>query len=220
MLSKRLLIFSSFELYWECDDSLPLRKDRSNSRIYLQTRRLSPKLSTGDWHWMVEDYTCRNLTDERDKLPALSELATVYYQATKRDYLVGLWRQSLIEDLIWRRGHATYSKSGKPGVPSKYRAPSWFWASLDFNIMFFFPYGFSPSTKVLGTYADTQVSKEPEYEGTEWIHLCGPLLEADTMCGSHIWFDLGLGDSAESVTWMDGPLRPTLWDSMPMEEFE
>jgi hypothetical protein len=40
------------------------------------------------------------------------------------------------------------------------------------------------------------------------------------MCGSHIWFDLGLGDSAESVTWMDGPLSPTLWDSMSMEEFE
>jgi hypothetical protein len=218
MLSKRLLIFSSYELYWECDDSPPQRKNKINSRILLHTHRLSPKLSTTDWHSIVEDYTCRNLTDERDKLPALSGLASVYYQVTKKDYLAGLWRQSLIEDLLWKREPASFGKSGKQGVPSKYRAPSWSWASLDFNIAFLYLWGFPPSTEVLGTYADTQVFKEPEYEGTEWIHLCGPLLEADTMYGSQAWFDLE--DSAGPVTWMGGPLSPALWDSISTEEFE
>jgi hypothetical protein len=207
-----------YELYWECDDSPPQRKNRIISRIILHTHRLSPKLSTTDWHSIVEDYTCRNLTDERGKLPALSGLASVHYQVTKKDYLTGLWRQSLIEDLLWKRVPASYGKSGKPGVPSKYRAPSWSWASLDFNIAFLCLWEFPPSTEVLGTYADTQVSKEPEYEGTEWIHLCGPLLEADTMYGSQTWFDLE--DSAEPVAWMGGPLSPAPWDSKSMEEFE
>jgi hypothetical protein len=223
LLSKRLLIFSRYDLYWECDDSPPQRRDGANkfARILEHTHRLSPKLSTSDWHLIVEDYTCRNLTDERDKLPALSGLATVYYQATKKDYLAGLWRQSLIEDLLWRRDQVSYGKSGKSGVPSKYRAPSWSWASLDFNISFFYLQGFSPSTEVLGTYADAQVSKEPEYEGADWIHLRGPLLEADTMYGSTIWFDLG--NSTTPLTWMDTrerPLSPNLWGSMSMEEFE
>jgi hypothetical protein len=88
--------------------------------------------------------------------------------------------------IYYRRDKVTYGKSGKSGVSSKYRAPSWSWVSLDFNISFFYLQGFSPSTEVLGTYADTQVSKEPEYEGTEWIHLRGPLLEADTMGGLSI----------------------------------
>jgi hypothetical protein len=225
LISKRLLIFSRYDLYWECDDSPPQRRDGANkfASILEHTHRLSRKLSTSDWHLIVEDYTCRNLTDDRDKLPAMSGLATVYYQATKKDYLAGLWRQSLIEDLLWRRDKVTYGKSGKSGVSSKYRAPSRSWVSLDFNISFFYLQGFSPSTEVLGPYADTQVSKEPEYEGTEWIHLRGPLLEADTMGGSSIEFDLGY--STAPWAWMDtgrlgGRLSPNLWGSMSMEEFE
>jgi hypothetical protein len=75
------------------------------------------------WKLMVKDYPSRQLTDPRDKLPALSGIVTYFQSALADDYLAGLWRKHLLFDLSW-----TTSKGVRPPV---WRCPSWSWMSVD-----------------------------------------------------------------------------------------
>ena len=72
---------------------------------------MSEPLVTGDltadetiraWHIIVQGYTSKNLTYEKDRLPALSGLARRFCQMeTGTDYRAGLWRDNLALDLLW-----------------------------------------------------------------------------------------------------------------------
>jgi hypothetical protein len=83
------------------------------------------------WAFIVNNYTERHLTYEKDKLVALAGLAGEIQAVTKDDYLAGIWRTNLVDGLLW----TTYSES-KATRPAQYRAPSWSWASLNGPIDF------------------------------------------------------------------------------------
>jgi hypothetical protein len=85
------------------------------------------------WLSIVEDYSRRYLTDEDDKLPALSGLAADYQRKWNDRYLAGVWQRQLWKQLQW---YAVPSNYRIPRRPSKYRAPSWSWASIDGHINF------------------------------------------------------------------------------------
>jgi hypothetical protein len=87
------------------------------------------------WQTIVEYYTQRQLTNDADKLSALSGLAQLAVDSHGLDasaYLAGLWRDTLVKGLLWHvRG---------PRAPQRYtsyRAPSWSWASIDGNVKYF-----------------------------------------------------------------------------------
>jgi len=118
----------------------------------------------GGWLSHIESYSRRNLTEDGDKLPALSGLARLIASRTGDEYYAGLWRDHLIEDLHWRVYARQEVRSAALNmvmedstmllppdgglqnvyghklcdvvVPSTYRAPSWSWASLDAHIKF------------------------------------------------------------------------------------
>jgi hypothetical protein len=105
----------------------------------------------GGWLAHIADFCQRNLTNEQDKLSALSGIAKFIAQKTGDQYLAGLWKNHLLEDLYWRtsgKGEDTVqAKYGfEPSIeglklcdiakPKKYRAPTWSWASLDSHISF------------------------------------------------------------------------------------
>ncbi|KAE9378992.1 hypothetical protein N431DRAFT_525909 [Stipitochalara longipes BDJ] len=101
-LAPRLLIYGSAPLQWQC-------------------------LSAGYW----AEYTCREMTDVEDKLPALSGLAAEFGRPLDDEYLAGLWKSTLPYSLLW------YQVSERPTSPSStYRAPLWSWASIDGRIRF------------------------------------------------------------------------------------
>jgi hypothetical protein len=99
------------------------------------------------WHYVVQDFTSRELTFDRDKLPALSGLARKTPHPAS-DYLAGLWRATLASDLIWvnptahltwqsddaERVPALLEAQGPNGAPSQRLpdryAPTWSWASI------------------------------------------------------------------------------------------
>jgi hypothetical protein len=81
------------------------------------------------WESLVKDYTSRKLTNAKDKLPAVSALASEFGRMSKDDYLAGLWRKSLLDNLMWYTGQQ-YDK------PKDYRAPSWSWAAVDGGVKF------------------------------------------------------------------------------------
>ncbi|KAF7198123.1 hypothetical protein HII31_00479 [Pseudocercospora fuligena] len=78
------------------------------------------------WIEIVEKYASRRLTDVHDRLLALLALTQAYSEtATVKHFLVGLWREDLPYQLMWR--------SGRPDMATRadsYVAPTWSWASL------------------------------------------------------------------------------------------
>ena len=138
-LSPRRVYYGSERVFWICPESFqadggPIT--RADKFIKFQSftidepkAREQPhsKLSTAvAWSAALKDYSTRDLTQEQDKLPALSAIAKVVQKQLGWTYLAGLWRENLISDLLWERVSTVVSR-----MPKTWRAPSWSWASLD-----------------------------------------------------------------------------------------
>lgn len=78
-----------------------------------------------EWASYVQEFTGRQLSDPRDKLPAIAGLASHLARQSKFTYLAGLWKETVKIDLIWRI--APEDRQPRP----QYRAPTWSWASVD-----------------------------------------------------------------------------------------
>jgi hypothetical protein len=117
------------------------------------------------WRQIVVDYSRRSLAHAQDKLVALSGIARVLANRLsinpEGSYLAGLWKDSLIQDLLWKVDHeATVKREvGK----DTYTAPSWSWASLSGPVSYFFPeyqFRFESLVEVLDASC-TRISADP-----------------------------------------------------------
>ncbi|KAK5279240.1 hypothetical protein LTR20_007215 [Exophiala xenobiotica] len=153
LLSQKMLIYSSTNLIWIC-------KTKTSFDGGGWDFRPGPKLISIDgttkpqgrtWREIIADYSQRLLSDERDKLRAISGLAQECSFRHPDQYLAGLWRSEMPSDLLWRvpeEAHQAISISTLLTAPSRiletrrqkvfsaarhmqYRAPSWSWASVD-----------------------------------------------------------------------------------------
>lgn len=85
------------------------------------------------WRDIVHNYTGRSLGKASDRLVACGALAKAFHGVLCSDYLAGLWRHTLLQDLLWY----TRDQEGEPGRAHRlmeYRAPSWSWASVDGDV--------------------------------------------------------------------------------------
>jgi hypothetical protein len=82
------------------------------------------------WHMIVKAYTQRQLTFASDKLPAIGGAASNMPQAQRSTYLAGLWRETLLLDLLWQvMPGGTHLALTYPRTEQL--APSWSWASVN-----------------------------------------------------------------------------------------
>lgn len=106
------------------------RSKEADTELTLHTR----------WHQALLNYTQRNLGFLSDKLNAVSAVAAEIAQSTGWEYWAGLWKEHMVEDLLWSYLHP---KEGWKLVPEDYPilrsdrakaagylAPSWSWASV------------------------------------------------------------------------------------------
>ncbi|KAL7933037.1 heterokaryon incompatibility domain-containing protein [Trichoderma chlorosporum] len=141
MLSSRMLIFSDYELLWQCKE-MDLRSVSRRGLEYLQPLESLPwTVFENDtepyygnldydklylWKTIVQQYTDRKLTDPTDKLKAImgitSELETLWHDTN----IYGLWKKWFIQLLAWYKPDV--EREEKRNLE---RAPSWSWASLD-----------------------------------------------------------------------------------------
>ncbi|KAH8779392.1 heterokaryon incompatibility protein-domain-containing protein [Hyaloscypha finlandica] len=128
LLSPRLLIFGSERIWWSCfTSSTPaMTQNALETNVILRDAR---------WEAIVEEYTQRKRTIPNDMLPAISGIAEDYQHNAEIIYLAGLWKHSFPHNLLWfnlksqeRANNRTISLCKRP---SKYRAPTWSWASID-----------------------------------------------------------------------------------------
>lgn len=76
------------------------------------------------WYYTVEEYSCRALTNQGDKLPAITALASRFGVVFEDTPFAGLWGKDFLSQLLW----STFPRLGT--VPSHSGAPSWSWASV------------------------------------------------------------------------------------------
>lgn len=107
---------------------LPLREQNPRALAAFNNRQ-SPNEETISylcflWRTIIEDYSTRDFTMLRDRLPALSGLAAEFQQFLSCDYMAGSWKDDL-HGLLWAMDY---------NIPFVFDAldegPSWSWASV------------------------------------------------------------------------------------------
>lgn len=146
ILPKRTLYITSKQLLWECghcrlsEDNFPQQQTDRLYPICDYDFPLDAEAIIEMWYKrVVEDYTRRQLTYEKDKLVAISALARATFLNRHTGYVAGLWRDCIVPGLLWRR-------SG-PGHKSRtYSCPSWSWASQNSAVRYDYaiPSNFTP----------------------------------------------------------------------------
>ena len=151
VLSARILTFDRFQISFTCQklrvneacpSGLPqfhrkgrlhslLRKPLSEGIATVDSEHDIPLLYTA-WRYLVNDYWTRDLTHDRDILPAISGLASrvkirLVELGEDDDCLAGMWKRDLRNSLcwyVWPVGSATRR------LATTSTTPSWSWASL------------------------------------------------------------------------------------------
>jgi hypothetical protein len=77
-----------------------------------------------NWHKMIRKYSTTNLSRASDLLVALAGLAKPLQERYQLTWSFGLCREFLLRDMLW------YVRRGR-GMPSRDRAPTWSWASIE-----------------------------------------------------------------------------------------
>lgn len=142
LLSRRLLQCTYTEFRWECScleasETFPngiFGKSGVDKSLFLKAADDSGAwLDT--WVKLRERYSDMDLTFGSDKLVAFSGLARKMHslrKSSEKDYLAGLWRPRLTEDLLW----INWLGEGKLNRDEPYRVPSWSWAKTNGRITF------------------------------------------------------------------------------------
>ncbi|KAH8626983.1 hypothetical protein IG631_19001 [Alternaria alternata] len=99
------------------------------------------------WQYIVSDYTGMDLTEQRDRLPAIAGVASQFEKVLGGRYLAGLWETALPGDLLWRTDQCAQ-------CTPQYRAPSWSWASLDAKIKHYKMTSYHPKFSVVRALCD------------------------------------------------------------------
>ncbi|KAI9162856.1 HET-domain-containing protein [Paramyrothecium foliicola] len=150
-LSTRVLHFSKSQLFWECiemsrseifpevvhSQAKPIWFMDSQSelrKVSAQTQRDATwkrQMYLG-WQKFAKAYTRAGLTKESEKLVAINSIQKMISKLTGEEFIAGLWRSRLIQELCWYR-YPGQETPAKP-FPEKWRAPSWSWASNNMEI--------------------------------------------------------------------------------------
>ncbi|KAI0886231.1 heterokaryon incompatibility protein-domain-containing protein [Annulohypoxylon maeteangense] len=143
LLSTRVVHFSRKQVYWECrqsdaseawpSDLKPnaIRPSAKPPFVLSENRQWSAQ---ENWGRIVEDYSGRKFSFDKDMFPAISGLARVMEELADGQlgqYLAGLWGANFIQWLCWSTAWKV-----PVSLPTEYVAPSWSWASLRAEVRF------------------------------------------------------------------------------------
>ncbi|KAL0930572.1 heterokaryon incompatibility protein [Colletotrichum truncatum] len=172
-LAPRLLHFAGSQLLWECHETdkcegfphgIPFHESTKNlDRLMAASDETKKRLSEephcrnsnrlGDetlslWQDVMSHYGYRQFTRPSDKLYAISGVAKLFQEVTGQEYLAGLWRSRILEQLDWYVEEPT-------AASATYRAPSWSWASIDGEVSNF---TWDPAHQLLVELLDADVA--------------------------------------------------------------
>ncbi|KAH7390506.1 heterokaryon incompatibility protein-domain-containing protein, partial [Pyrenochaeta sp. MPI-SDFR-AT-0127] len=136
LLSPRIVHFAPTELIWECLEKSACECSRLSEFLIkssikkpiviqddLRPRSHGPSSQQHLWQEIVQQYSKRQLTYQKDIFPALQGIAKRIFGHTKIKYYAGLWEETFLQYMLWIANERT-------ARPKIFRAPSWSWASV------------------------------------------------------------------------------------------
>lgn len=177
LLSPRLLFFANSQLYFECMTGdfyeSYWRPVFSSASAIGSTALIRKGMLVHDdtvnivdnvWRRTASNYSACQLSSQDDKLPALSGLARRYATFKDDEYFGGIWRKSMIDDLIWYRSEPLSTM-----IHTRvYTAPSWSWASQPNSITFKVDLHTIISADARVRHADTVRRDEDAFGALTW----------------------------------------------------
>ncbi|KAI1142192.1 HET-domain-containing protein [Hypoxylon sp. FL0543] len=140
ILPTRAISYSIDELQWHCRSirSCECQSEANDQQVASILAGQSELEILRQWDKIVRIFTQRQLTYPEDKLPAISGISQLVHRQTGWRYLAGLWQERLIHQLLWERNSFhPHFEDRDTSMPSKYRAPSFSWASVDCPVITF-----------------------------------------------------------------------------------
>ncbi|KAM0263537.1 hypothetical protein ACHAQJ_001156 [Trichoderma viride] len=141
MLSSRMLLFSDYELLWQCKE-VDLRGVSGRGLEYTQLLETLPWIVFDEdaepdfgsidmekiylWKTIIQQYTERSLKEPGDRLNAIMGITCDLETLWHDEIIYGLWKKWFIELLAWYKPASEREKKRHLR-----RAPSWSWASLN-----------------------------------------------------------------------------------------
>lgn len=188
IFTSRSLLFGK-QVSWKCTASEasetrpcprprrnPLREGQATSEDKLRLWLLTPTqmLNTprkdwfrwnqyDAWYATIEEYSSKNLSFDKDKLPALSGLAGLFHEAHRSTYVAGLWKEDLQLGVAWYIA----SNDPRPVKTDRGQEPSWSWASVGMVRLKFrswkpnFKHAASAGAVILGASCEPDVQLNP-----------------------------------------------------------
>lgn len=139
LLSRRHLFYGEHQIYWKCTAGYEAangvafgpKSPSINSEVEssLNSFGAPPScsmqtVSSSDamllqYYDLINDYSRRRLTFNKDKLPAISGIVQRLHPRIGGDYLAGLWSNDIVRGLAW------WKEGRSAKHVEQYRAPSW-----------------------------------------------------------------------------------------------
>jgi hypothetical protein len=132
LLPPRTIHFGDRGAFWECKTTLASEylPDGFPKQLVRPLVRHKIKMEYM-WRQIIMLYSAADLSFGKDKLPALSGIARLCHNESEDQYLAGLWRGQIEEQLCWHRWRP---EAGSICKRPAWRAPTWSWASIDGRI--------------------------------------------------------------------------------------
>lgn len=196
LLAARVIHFCRSQIFWECCEktlceTYPDRLPDATQNTSVSTRdikqfkpsilvnianwlvkRLGRPLNLREeqylvWYDTIEKYSDCELSYANDRLIASAGIARFTQEALGDQYIAGLWRATLIQDLCWLVGIG----STQQPCPERHLAPSFSWVSVSKGVG-------TPSKNLMFTDAYLASACCIKYRGTR------PSISADASCSS------------------------------------
>jgi len=132
VLSRRMLHFTRQEVVWQCKTT---RACECGSYIFDRDEQRGftgpADAISRPWPDIIEQYSGRNFTFLKDKLPALAGIAGAVGQLKDWSYAAGVWVEDIESNFFWRAdGPKTLPRAVETPLPS------WSWASISSKVKF------------------------------------------------------------------------------------
>lgn len=145
------------------------------------------------WRDLVKEYTSRDLTESKDRLLAISGIATAIGIGRSDAYLGGLWLGDLLLESLWEVISPLQPR------PREYRAPSWSWGSVDGTIECFANAEVDPDLRLL-SYEVALAQPTARYGVLKagLIEILGRMKRAYWIENRHTLVDVEAGDAVDA----------------------
>ncbi|KAG4442584.1 hypothetical protein IFR05_001914 [Cadophora sp. M221] len=166
-LSRRILHFTSHRIFWECRTAIASEDhpsminlqflsaserphgadpDRLLVLMELGVRSFMPLSHTRPratklWCRAVQEYTQRNLTYKKDRLPAIYGIAQIIGAVIRDDYVAGIWLCDFARGASWVRDRSIPNPNAIAGgqwpvARADPSLPTWSWAAIDGPVLY------------------------------------------------------------------------------------